>query len=195
MLMLCTMRIYLSCMLVFLTAFQAPGQETEVALKAGLNVNDLGSSKVGMYNTVGFHVGMGLELIANSNFSLQPEIQYSQQGASPVKNRESVFVYNYINLPVLIKWYVIDDMDFHIGPQVGLLVSAQQKNDLGSANITEQVNGMDVAIVGGLHYRFHQKAGAVVRYNLGLSNTNEQRVIYENRLTNRVLQIGLHYFL
>jgi hypothetical protein len=96
---------------------------------------------------------------------------------------------------VLAKFYFAEDFDFEIGPQYGYLVSANESSPYDKINLTEDVRRSDFSIVFGIGYKYKGRTSLNVRYNLGISNTNNQDVVYSKRLTNRVFMISLAYIL
>ncbi len=167
----------------------------ELGLRAGLNINDLGGKNAGYYSTLGFHVGAFYEAVINSHASIQPELIFSQQGAALDLNKDNRLNYYYLNIPVLAKIYFADDFTLQAGPQYGFLVAASNNTPIGNLNITENVRRHDFAIAFGVGYKYKGRTGLDIRYNLGISNTNFQEVVYSKRLTNRVLMFSLAYIL
>lgn len=77
---------------------------------------------------VGYHAGVFAQLKI-SKFAVQPEVVFSQQG--------SKFEYNdngndwesdltYINIPVMVKYYIVKGINIQVGPQIGLLQKAEE---------------------------------------------------------------------
>ena len=170
-------------------------QEHEVAIKGGININDLGGKSIPLYSTLGFHGGFYYERIISSYFSIQPELTISLQGAAFDRSNDTKLNYTYLNIPLLGKFYLVDDLAFEIGPQLGVLLSAKEVSDFGNIDISDQVRNTDFSVIFGLGYKYRGRTSLTFRYNLGISNTNLQDVVYEARLTNRVFQISLAYIL
>jgi len=163
-------------------------QDIAYGLKAGMNVTNLGKS--GYQSRVGYHLGGTAEFITTPFFSVQTELLYSLQGAA-IDITQNIFLnYHYLNVPLLGKVYFYEDASFELGMQYGFLLSANQKNELFKENITEQVKRNDFSLVFGLNYLLNDKFNFGIRYNLGITNTQMLDVIYEQRVTNRVLQIS-----
>jgi hypothetical protein len=174
-------------LMICLTKF-ASAQEVELGAKAGMNVSNLGKS--GYLARIGYHAGGTAEFITTPFFSIQTELVYSLQGAALDRSQNIYLNYHYLNLPVLAKAYFYEDASFEIGMQYGFLMKAVNKSDIYSDEITSQVNRHDFAAVFGLNYKLGDSFNFGLRYNLGITNTQKQDVIYENRRTNRVLQIS-----
>ena len=186
--------------LVFLFTFNfCLAQETpstsEFGVKAGVNINDLGGKDALMYTSIGFHLGAYYEVALSSAASIQPEFVLSLQGAALDLNKDFRLNYYYLNIPVVAKFYFADNFTVEAGPQYGFLAGASQTSPFGNINISEDVQRHDISIVFGIGYKLNTRTGLTLRYNLGLSNTNNQNVVYSERLTNRVLMISLNYIL
>ena len=78
------------------------------------------------------------------------------------------------------------------GPQVGFLISAKSETNGVKADIKNQLKKIDFAVSAGVGY-VHPPSGFGVdlRYNLGLSNINDDNT--DNKLTNRGVQFGVFY--
>lgn len=182
----CTLVIFL-----LLVLNQAYSQEVEFGLKAGMNVSTLGRSELGFMSRVAYHIGGTAEFITTPFFSIQTELMYSLQGAAVDRAQNIYLNYHYLNIPLLAKAYFYEDASFEIGVQYGRLIEAVNENYLGSQQ--DRINKNDFAVAFGLAYKLSEKFNFGIRYNLGISNTADRDIIYEQRHTNRVLQISLGF--
>lgn len=173
--------------------FTTRAQELEIGLKAGMNVSSLGKPDLGYVSRVGYHLGATGEIIITPFFSLQPEVQYSLQGAALDPSRQVYLNYHYLNIPLLARAYFYEDASLQIGVQYGYLIKAVEKNEIYKSDRTASVNRSDFAMVFGLAYKLNELFDFELRYNLGITNTGGQDIIYEKRATNRVLQISMTY--
>lgn len=165
------------------------------SLKAGINVNDLGGKEAGIYNSMGFHAGLSIEHAWSDYFSLQPELLFSLQGGAFGQSSNTRLNYYYLNLPLLARIYLAENFSLDAGPQFSYLLSAKRKDDFGSFNISDQVKKTDFAIAFGFGYKYRKVTNFSIRYCLGITNTNEQGVIFRRRLNNRVLQASVGFAL
>lgn len=175
--------VLMICLASFVSA-----QDVELGAKAGMNVSNLGKS--GYLARIGYHVGGTAEFITTPFFSLQTELMYSLQGAAIDRTQNIYLNYHYLNIPLVAKAYFYEDASFEIGVQYGFLMKAVNKSDVYTDEITSQVNRNDFAALFGLNYRLSDSFSFGLRYNLGITNTQKQDIIYENRRTNRVLLIS-----
>lgn len=171
----------------------AIAQEVEWSARGGLNFCTLGKLDANFQPKIGYHVGLGAEFITTPYFSIQPELVYSLQGAT-IDQSEGIYLnYHYLNLPLVFKIYFLEEASFDLGAQYGFLLKATNKDDYGPENITDDVNRHDFALVFGFSYKLDEKFLFSLRYNMGLSNTGGQDVIFEQRLTNKTLQLTAAY--
>ena len=180
-----------AALVVILMASGAHAQETDFGIKGGMNVAMLG--KAGYGARVGYHLGPTVEFVTTPFFSIQTELIYSLQGASVDPTQRIFLNYHYLNLPLLAKMYFYEDAYFELGVQYGFLMKAVEKNDLYKEDKTDQVNRNDFALAIGLGYLLNERFLFNLRFNLGITNTNSQKVAYEFRYTNRVMQISAGY--
>ena len=207
--------ILILCTLFLSSKAAAQDHKVKLGIKAGLNITNLtyDESELNSSAKTGVTGGLMLEIPLTKNFSLQPELLYSQQGSKSSysdpdvtnSNFKSTIKLNYLNTPVMLKYYVTKDLTLQAGPQIGILLKANNKyedNFLGfenkeSMNLKEYASGIDTSVNFGLGYQFKQKYYADARYNLSYSNIfkeSDMSYIINNDMKNRVFQITLGYF-
>ena len=182
-------KIYALLAFILLLINHSFSQEVELGLKGGMNVATLGRSELGFLSRIAYHVGGTAEFITTPFFSIQTELIYSLQGAAVDRSQNINLNYHYLNVPLLAKAYFYEDASFEIGVQYGRLISAVNENYLSSQQ--DKINKNDFSAVFGLAYKLNEKINFGIRYNLGITNTADRDIIYEQRHTNRVLQISL----
>jgi opacity protein-like surface antigen len=151
-------------------------------IKAGMNIATLDGDDVDALDPesmIGYHVGFVAELRIFDNLTLQPELLYSIQGAELNNKRYEL---GYISLPVMAKFYLNDDLNLHLGPQVGFLVSESNEIDEDNSNT------LDFGLAGGLEFFITDGLFIQARYSAGFSEIAEGRDI-----TNSVYQVSLGY--
>ena len=80
---------------------------------------------------------------------------------------------NYINLPVLVKYYITDEFTAILGPQIGVNIEGQQEiinSPIGAGNERENLdlfNTLDFGGVIGLEYKSKEGFFAQGRYIIG----------------------------
>jgi hypothetical protein len=193
----------------------AQTQKVKLGVKAGLNIASLtfDESELDSSGKTGFTAGIMVEIPMAKNFSLQPELLFSQQGTKTSfsdaevtnSNFKSTIELNYLNIPVMLKYYVIKGLSIQAGPQIGILLKANNKyqdNFLGyenheSFNLKDYSTGIDTSVNFGLGYQFKDKFYADARYNISYSNVFKEGDVnhfINNDMKNRVFQVSIGYF-
>jgi hypothetical protein len=173
-------------------------------LKTGFNISSIardaaGDTEIDLDTRSKFlyFIGGVVEVPITERLSFQPEVIYSKQGTTievPSENTfrriESVISQklDYLNIPLLAKFNLADVLYLEAGPQVGVLLKAEQ-DDLDNKDAFKSVDfganlGVSIKFQSGINFGF--------RYNFGLSNINEDETEGTNR--NRVFQGHFGYF-
>jgi len=163
----------------------------QFGLKTGVNISDVNyknNNNIEHNAIIGFHAGVIAHIHISNNFAVQPEIVYSTQGTDRQNVKTKL---NYINVPLLLQYMTNNGFRLQTGPQAGFLISAKNKTGDVEINIKDQVNSVDFAWSFGASYLSKIGLGLDVRYNLGISNVNEDETIV--KVMNRVWQIGAFY--
>lgn len=186
----------------------APSKTTQFGLKGGLNVANLAGDEKATA-VPGAHIGLFAEFSISEKFSIQPELLFSMEGAKDNGvvteagidyNLEEKIKLNYINIPLMAKYYVDKKFSVLAGPQIGFVVSAKDKFTVSDGvnsgsdeiDIKDEVESVDFGFNAGLAYDFNDKFFAEMRYNLGLSNVFD--IDGEDlEAFNRVFQVSLGF--
>src|SRR5690606_11031273 len=107
---------------------------------------------------------------------------------------------DYINIPLLAKYYIMNGFSVEFGPQFGFLIKAESKDEISVNNaITEttrdfknEVNSFDFGIGAGLAYDLPSGLFINARYNLGVTKVGKSGEYYKDA-TNTVIQAGVGY--
>jgi len=204
------------CTLLLCATVAAQTDKVKIGVKAGLNISSLTSdeNELDSSDKTGFTAGIMAEIPLAKNFSIQPEVLYSQQGMKfsysdvDVQNShyKSTIGLNYLNIPVMLKYYVVKGLSVQAGPQIGILLKANNKyqdNFLGyenheTFNLSDYANGIDTAVNFGLGYQFKNKFYTDLRYTISYSDifkdASANTYIINSDMKNRVFQITIGYF-
>jgi hypothetical protein len=172
---------------------QASKREEGIKLgfKSGLNVSNFMSSDIeeDMAFRTSIHIGFLAEVIISDKASFQPELLYSGQGYVGEETKKK---FNYINVPLLLKYYVADNISIEAGPQVGFLINSIERGNNGNTDFEDQ-NIVDFGVNIGLGYEFPSGIFFQGRYNLGLTNINGSDDSDKFSYSNSVFQISVGY--
>ena len=148
----------------------------------------------------GMNVGFFGKYQINNKFDGQMELLYSQQGYKD--NVPIVFVggyairdgykilSHYLNVPVLLKYFIYKDFYIEAGPQLGFCFGARLQHNQEDIDESFKMDykPVDFSIVGGLGVYIGQGVSLNARYNHGLTETAP-----ESNFKNRVIQISIAY--
>ena len=174
----------------------ANAQQTRFGIKGGLNVTSFaGGNYYDAKSLVGFQVGGFAEIKIIERLSIQPEVLFSTQGAKFDGGSLGDFddKLNYINIPVLAKFYITKQFTVEGGPQLGFLVSAKSDGEDSKDNFKSVDTGFNF----GAGYNFTDNVSVNLRYTVGLSNiadynTDTAQQYYDSP-KNSVLALTLGY--
>ncbi len=171
-------------------------QETRFGIKGGLNLTNF-SGDTDTNVKAGFHIGGFAEIKIIERLAIQPELLFSTQGASlrmiGGPDSSSDLKLNYINVPVLAKFYITKQFTVEAGPQIGFLVAAKNY----SGDVKDFYKSTDFGFNFGAGYNFTDNISAGIRYTVGLSGVVDRD--YENvgdyydSAKNSVLALSLAY--
>ena len=192
--------------------FTTNAQDISFGVKAGINFANFTNTK--SYDAKykkGWTAGIVLEYEITDKFSIQPEVLYSTQGTDVSFTRpnprnkmitdkfDAEVSLDYINVPILAKFYVFEGLSIDLGPQFAFLVddsidevrtvltnpkSTSHRNDVKLPG--KKTFGIDGSV--GIAYKLPENIFIQGRYNFGLLDVDE----FE-KAKNSVFQITLGY--
>ncbi|MGB1296365.1 MAG: outer membrane beta-barrel protein [Flavobacteriales bacterium] len=103
--------------------------------------------------------------------------------------------YNYLNIPVMFQYKLTDEIYAELGPQLGVLLSAEVENN--SVFLTEDTKDITKTVDFGLNvgagYIMENGLGFNIRYNMGLTSVDDSDDDVD--MKNSILSLGLSYSL
>lgn len=169
--------------LIFTGISTSYAQGLKFGVKAGANFSTLeGDNTYDLSNYTNFHFGALLELEVFQNFSIQPELLYSSQGAKVDSDAVKDIKYDYVTVPVLAKFYLITDkLSLEAGPQFSFMINESVPDQF-------RTKSFDFAAIGGLGLNITDNIFAQARYVIGLTDTTK-----DAEIKNKVIQVSLGY--
>lgn len=128
-----------------------------------------------------YQVGLLMEYKFNPRFAIAPEVVFASQGGkykaldlnffSLDISKTVTFNTNYINVPVMLKYYVTPAFSIDLGPQVGFNVYSKYSiEDVDKAiDIKDNTKGVDFGVGLGGTYNLTDNAFVQARYTLGVT--------------------------
>ena len=164
---------------------------------------------------ISFNIGGYYTFMISDKFGLQPELVYSGQGTKfaattyetvigfdpstgapimgTVESPEVVFALNYLNIPIMAKYYFSESFSVLAGPQIGILMSAKAKSDDEDVDVKEFFNTTDISLGIGLEYALESGLNFNARYNIGMTTIEKDLADGEDGTKNAVIQIGVGF--
>lgn len=178
-------KVLLVTVLTVLGFAKMNAQDVQFGVKGGLNFASISGDNSKEFGTVSaFQFGVMAEVPLTEKFSFQPELLYSGQGFSI---GDDLVALNYLNVPLIGKYYVTKGLSVEAGPQIGFLLSANEEG----TDVKDNFKTVDVGLNLGLGYKLQNGLNFGARYNFGLSNINEIDT-FKNK--NGVIQVSVGYF-
>lgn len=148
-------------------------QEFAIGIKGGpnfANINTEASAGENYNNRTGFHLGAFAQF-RGERVGIQPELLFSQQG-STIKYSGQPDIktnFSYLNIPVIVKLYTIAGINLQVGPQIGILTSA----DYDDQSVKDELKSTDFSLALGVGWDLPLGLTVDGRYNWGLSDIND----------------------
>ena len=188
--------------------------QTRIGITAGLNASNLNSSSDGYSESgdfkAGFQAGLVADFAITENFSVIPELLFSQRGAKAKDDSEGLMkgvslTLNYLQLPVNVAYKFDAGMGSKVfifaGPYLGYGLSTSAKVKTGGVSIStpdaikfgsgeNDLKALDYGVNAGIGYQY-EKIFFKLQYNLGLANLSNDS---DYKLKNVNVAVTAGYF-
>jgi Outer membrane protein beta-barrel domain len=171
---------------LFLGALITSAKSQNFGIKGGLNIASIGGDSQGVSSRTSFHAGIFFLSPLSEKVKIMPEVVYSSQGATA---GGISFNYNYVNVPVMFNFLLSEQFFLQLGPQLGVLASADASSGSSSISIKDQLKDVDFSLGFGLGGEFN-KTIINARYNYGLSSTSKAS---NGSFPNNVIQFSIGF--
>ena len=176
-------------------------QEVTFGVKAGVNFSDITGDDVDSFKGLtALHVGVMAEIEFSEKFSFQPELMFSAQGSDyedtfDGETYKGTVKTHFINVPLMAKYYVIEGLSIEAGPQIGLLLSAKDEYEGDEEDLKDYLKSLDIGLNFGLGYKLDNGLNFAARYNLGLTDFNDDTdFLGDSSYKNSVIQLSVGFF-
>lgn len=176
-----------------LLSLTSNAQHVNIGIKGGLNFYNINNDNSSTYDAkTGIHLGLLGHIHLDRSIAVQPELVYSSQGAKyTLGNTDFKLNLGYINLPVMLQYMFDNGFRLEAGPQLGFLISAKSEANNSSIDVKSNFKTIDFAVgLGAGYIKPSTGLGAGLRYNVGLSNINNNSSVNS---TNTGFQLSLFY--
>lgn len=204
------MKKLISIIVFFMLCLVANAQVIQYGIKAGMNLSGESEHEYPAYTfegsgyTTGFALGCVVNYQLSHSLDMEADLMYSMQG---MKDDITIMEGNegferqvdykirshYMNLPIVLKYFVMDGFYIECGPQVGYLLSKKDEAeniDMTNSFDASNTKKVDFSILGGLGMVFKNNMFIDARYIHGMTDTSQ---LYKGG-RNRTFQIVLGYY-
>ena len=171
----------MTLLLVVLVCISANAQ-VQFGAKAGLDLTNFWGKETNHSLLLNYQAGLLIEYKFHSNFGIAPEVVFAAQGGKSTgkvtvqTDNGKLFAdflcyhMNYINVPVMFKYYTAPDFSIDFGPQMGFNVYSKYTDaDEKATDFKRWTNAIDFGLGLGGTYDIDNHVFIQVRYTLGLS--------------------------
>ena len=167
-------------------------------IKGGANFSNMSSDGYENNNSrTGFHLGVLAEIPVGDRFSLQPEVLYSTQGTKDEgANYTDEYKLDYIQVPLIAKFYLIDGLALEAGPSFNFLVNEEYNYESNLLDIradSELASTFELGGALGASYRFNNGFFLNGRYVLGFTDAFDSDNFDEDAIKNNGFQLGVGF--
>ena len=177
-------------LVAFSVSFLGADAQNAIGIKGGVNIASL--SEFTGRSRISGHGGVFLHHTINRSWCFQPELLYSGEGQRYFSNGvEHTLALDYLQVPLMIQYYPVPNVYLEAGPQIGVLISAQDKVDEFDephANVKGDFSSAQLALGVGLGIKASEQILFYGRYNFGLTDVT----VFDNIVDHsRVGQLGV----
>jgi hypothetical protein len=171
-------------------------QSIDLGVKAGVNFSSINYDNVASSSITGFQAGVFAGIKFSDKLGVQADVLYSKQGAElTVSNVLQQIDLSYVNVPIVLKYYVFQGLNIQVGPQFGFVINDNIKEILAGQ---VDAKSADVSGVVGLGYDLPLGLRVDARYNFGFSDVLDGIVPGQTNKgdsSNKVFSIAVGYSL
>ena len=167
-------------------------------IKGGVNLATINGDIDSPDSRTSFHAGVFAEFPIERIFSIQVEALYSGQGAQfdfrGSDGDKAELQLDYINVPVLAKFYLFKGFSVEAGPQFSFLVNDEidfNPNSNGGDEPTplrDSLKTFEFGVAGGVTFQTDMGLFATARYNQGITDIAD-----DLNIQNSVFQLGVGF--
>jgi len=189
--------------------FVSANAQAEFGIKGGVNFSSLmGDTNGNLKFRTGFNVGLVAEIETSSSTSIQPELIYSSQGFKfdgrvDGTAYDDTFKLDYLNIPIVFKFYFSEGWSLETGPQVGFLLSSKAVDgSIDSDDLNDDLTTASFDWLIGFGYKFDNGFNVNARYIGGFTDIWKGYVkspppgywYYDYGRRNSVFQLTIGYY-
>ena len=180
-------KTFISLVCMALVSSAAMAQKTfTFGPKVGIDYTHQWGNNINDESALNYQAGIFMEYRLNNKFAIAPEVVYATHARPkrqwspwwmdeyPARDITTTSQVNYINIPVLFKYYATPSLSIDLGPQFGFKVYGKStdkwKDSDGNWKLKYDIGGrsFDFGLGLGATYNFTERFFVQARYTLGL---------------------------
>ena len=168
--------------------------QTQFGFKVGFDMTNFWGEDINHGMKPSYQFGVLMEHQFNNKFAISPEVVFASQGG---KCDDYTYNTNYINIPVMLKYYVTPKFSVDFGPQLGVNVYSKFSVDGidDAVDLKDATKDIDFGLGLGGTYNLTENAFIQARYTMGLTNTFGELKLgelgtYESNAKNGNIQVA-----
>lgn len=168
------------------------GQDFKGKIILGLNASQVDGDEIAGYNQPGLLVGIGAEYNINDKTSFELQMRFSQKGSRSTQNQPFIeWRLNYLEIPVLVNYYVKEKLYLQGGLSGNVLISGKSDGvGTGFVDETENLKDIDWNIHAGVGYLLTDNLAVQGGFSYSLGSFGELDGVFNNTVS-----VSLSYFL
>ena len=169
-------------------------------IKGGVNFTNMTSDGFEENDSrTGFHIGLLAEIPVSDRFSIQPEALYSTQGTEATRiffgdRITGEYKLDYIQVPVIAKFYLIDGLALEAGPSFNFLVQEEyefESNRLDLETDSDLASTFEFGGAFGASYTFNNGFFVNGRYVQAFTDAFDSDNFDDDAIKNNGFQLGV----
>lgn len=194
-------------------AKDSSGTKLTYGLQFGANVSDLLGDANGTSSQIGYMIGGFAEYDIKPDLIFHVGLNYSREGARQDGSELQTGVsldsgltaasrYNYLSVPINLRYYILEDYGFFVtgGPTLGYLLGAQLQGTGGEFSLTsddridvaDRLNKLDLGLNVGIGVTWAKMLDFTIRYKRSFTNTidhTHERTASSGTFANKSIQV------
>lgn len=182
-------KLFFTVLVIGLISSNSSSQNISYGASGGINIGNVTGNYFDQFDArLGVNIQAFADFMLTKKFSLSPGVGFTAQGGvgretdAEGDRYKADMALNYVNVPILAKYYLIKGLAVEVGPQFGFLVDGKIKTQYDTQSdevktsefdARDYLETMDVSLNLGASYVFAKRMFVMARYNMGLSDIDE----------------------
>lgn len=179
------LKSYSYLFIIFLSfSISASAQDFEADLLLGANFSQVDGDQFGGYNKLGLNVGIAINREIKEGWEGSFELLYSQKGSKKVLDPDIpepslVLNYHYVEIPLLARYTLNDQIKFYAGPSIGINVF-NERDDNGFISEEQALTPLEFALQMGGTYYVNKNLGFDLRHGYSIASVRDYPIVFNS---------------